>query len=127
SNDPNIQTIVNAINEAIGANGTTIDRNSVVNYRQGVDADMAALTSDLSSGNVGALLVYGANPVYSYYDAAKFAEGVKKCPFTLSFSEKMDETTELCQYIVPSHHWLESWGDAELQSGYVSAIQPLIH
>lgn len=127
SNDPNIQTIVNAINDAIGANGTTIDRSSVVNYRQGVDADMVTLTSDLTSGNVGALLVYGANPVYSYFDAAKFAEGVKKCPFTLSFSEKMDETTELCKYTVPSHHWLESWGDAELQSGYVSAIQPLIH
>ncbi len=127
SNDQNVQVVVNAINEAIGANGTTIDRSSTVNYRQGVDADMAALTSDLTSGNVGALLIYGANPVYNYYDAAKFAEGVKKCPFTLSFGEKMDETTELCKYIVPSHHWLESWGDAELESGYVSAIQPLIH
>ena len=127
SNDPNIQTIVNAINDAIGANGTTIDRSSMVNYRQGIDADMATLTNDLASGAVGALLVYGANPVYSYFDAAKFAEGVKKCPFTLSFSEKMDETTELCKYVVPSHHWLESWGDSELQSGYVSAIQPLIH
>ena len=127
SNDPNVQTIVNAINEAIGANGNTIDRSSQVNYRQGVDADMIALTADLASGAVGSLIVYGANPVYNYYDAAKFAEGVKKCPFTLSFSEKMDETTELCKYVVPSHHWLESWGDAELQTGYVSVIQPLIH
>ena len=127
SNDPNVQTVVNAINESIGANGNTIDRTSQVNYRQGVDADMVALTSDLASGAVGALIVYGANPVYNYFDAAKFAEGVKKCPFTLSFSEKMDETTELCKYVVPSHHWLETWGDAELQSGYVSVIQPLIH
>lgn len=127
SNDPNVQIIVNAINEAIGANGTTIDRSSTVSYRQGVDADMAALTSDLAAGNIGSLLIYGANPVYNYFDSAKFAEGLKKCPFTLSFSEKMDETTELCSHIVPSHHWLESWGDAELQSGYVSAIQPLIH
>ncbi|MEO6681969.1 MAG: TAT-variant-translocated molybdopterin oxidoreductase [Ginsengibacter sp.] len=127
SNDPNIQIIVNAINEAIGANGKTIDRTSQVNYRQGVDADMVQLTNDLTAGNIGALIVYGANPVYNYFDSAKFAEGVKKCPFTLSFSEKMDETTELCKYVVPSNHWLETWGDAELQSGYVSAIQPLIH
>jgi molybdopterin-containing oxidoreductase family iron-sulfur binding subunit len=127
SNNPDIQLIVNAINEAIGANGKTIDFSTPVNYRQGVDADMVTLTQDLNAGNVGALLVYGANPVYSYFDAAKFAAGVKKCPFTVSFSEKMDETTELCKYVIPSHHWLESWGDAELQKGTVSVIQPLIH
>lgn len=127
SNDPDIQLIVNAINEAIGANGKTIDFSTPVNYRQGVDADMVTLTQDLNAGNVGVLLVYGANPVYSYFDAAKFAAGVKKCPFTVSFSEKMDETTELCKYVIPSHHWLESWGDAELQKGTVSVIQPLIH
>ena len=127
SNDPNIQIIVNAINEAIGAGGKTIDRSSTVNYRQGVDSDMATLTDDLNAGNVGALLVYGANPVYSYFAAEKFAAGLKKCPFTVSYSEKMDETTELCKYVVPSHHWLESWGDAELQKGYVSVLQPLIH
>lgn len=127
SNDENIQVIVNAINDAIGAGGKTIDWSSPVNYKKGIDADMVQLTNDLAAGNIGSLLVYGANPVYSYFDAAKLAQGIKKCPFTLSFSEKMDETTELCQYVVPSHHWLESWGDAELQKGYVSAIQPLIY
>ncbi|MEP6582672.1 MAG: Fe-S-cluster-containing hydrogenase, partial [Ginsengibacter sp.] len=127
SNDPNVQIIVNAINEAIGAVGKTIDWNTPVNYRQGIDADIIALTDDLGAGNVGALLVYGANPAYSFFAADKFAAGVKKCPLTISFSEKMDETTELCKYVIPSHHWLESWGDAEPQSGYVSVIQPVIH
>jgi molybdopterin-containing oxidoreductase family iron-sulfur binding subunit len=127
SNDANIQLVVNAINEAIGSVGKTIDWNTPVNYRQGVDADMVTLTNDLNAGNVGALIVYGANPVYSYFDAQKFAAGVKKCPFTLSYSEKMDETTELCKYVIPSHHWLESWGDSEPQKNYVTVLQPVIH
>ncbi|HEX7458374.1 MAG TPA: TAT-variant-translocated molybdopterin oxidoreductase, partial [Ginsengibacter sp.] len=127
SNDPNIQIIVNAINEAIGAGGKTIDWGTPVNYRQGIDADIVALTDDLNAGNVGALLVYGANPAYSFFNADKFIAGVKKCPFTVSYSEKMDETTELCKYVIPSHHWLECWGDAELQTGYFSVIQPIIH
>lgn len=127
SNDTNIQIIVNAINEAIGAGGKTIDWNTIVNYRQGIDADMVAFTEDLNAGNVGSLLVYGANPAYSFFDADKFKAGLKKCPFTVSYSEKMDETTELCKYVIPSHHWLECWGDAELQTGYISVIQPLIH
>ncbi len=127
SNDPNIQIVVNAINEAIGAGGKTIDWSSPVNYRQGIDSDIVTLTNDLEAGNIGALFIYEANPVYNYFAAEKFAAGLKKCPFTVSFSEKMDETTELCKYVVPSHHWLESWGDAELQKGYVSVLQPLIH
>src|SRR5690606_4702761 len=127
SNDPNVQIIVNAINQSIGSNGTTIDWSTPVNYHQGIDTDMVTLTNDLNAGNIGALLVYGANPVYSYFDSAKLAAGIKKCPFTLSFSEKMDETTELCKFIIPSHHWLESWGDAEMQQGNISVIQPLIH
>lgn len=127
SNDPNIQIIVNAINNAIGANGSTIDWNTPVNYRRGWDADMVTLVNDLTSGNIGGLLVYGANPVYSYFDSKKLADGIKKCPFTLSYSEKLDETSELCKFVIPSHHWLESWGDAELQKGTISAIQPLIH
>jgi Fe-S-cluster-containing dehydrogenase component len=127
SNDSNIQIIINAINEAIGAGGKTIDWGTLVNYRQGIDADIVALTEDLNAGNVGALLVYGANPAYSFFAADKFIAGIKKCPFTISYSEKMDETTELCKYVIPSHHWLECWGDAEPQTGYFSIIQPLIH
>ena len=127
SNDPNVQIIVNAINDAIGAGGKTIDWSSTVNYRQGIDADMATLVNDLNAGNVGALLIYGANPAYNYFAADKFIAGLKKCHVTISFNEKMDETTEHCKYILPSHHWLESWGDAEPQTGFVSLIQPLIH
>jgi MoCo/4Fe-4S cofactor protein with predicted Tat translocation signal len=127
SNDPNVQIIVNAINDLIGAGGRTIDWSSTANYRKGIDADIVNLTNDLNAGNIGALLIYEANPAYSFITAANFINGLKKCPVTVSFSEKMDETTELCKFILPSHHWLESWGDAEAQTGYVSMIQPVIH
>ncbi len=127
SNDPNIQTIVNAINDAIGAGGKTIDWSSTANYRQGVDADFATLVNDLTAGNVGALLIYGPNPAYNYFASDKFIAAIKKCPVTISFNEKMDETTELCKYILPPHHWLESWGDAEPQTGLISLMQPVIH
>ena len=127
SNDPNVQLVVNAINEAIGAGGKTIDWSSTANYRQGVDADMTTLVNDLNAGNVGALLIYGPNPAYNYFAADKFKAGVQKCAVTISFNEKMDETTELCKYILPAHHWLESWGDAEPQTGFISLQQPIIH
>ncbi len=127
SNDKNIQVIVNAINNAIGAYGTTIDWSRPVNYRQGIDSEFVQLITDMEAGTVGTLMIYGANPAYSYHDADKFKAALKKVKLTVSFSEKMDETTELCQYIIPTHHYLESWGDAEPKAGIVSFQQPTIY
>lgn len=127
SNDKNIQIVVNAINAAIGAYGTTIDWGSPVNYRQGIDADFAQLLTDMEAGTVGTLMIYGANPAYDYFNAKRFTDALKKVKVTVSFSEKMDETTALCEYVLPNHHYLESWGDAEPRTGVVSFIQPTIY
>jgi molybdopterin-containing oxidoreductase family iron-sulfur binding subunit len=124
SNDPNVQAVVTAINSAIGA---TIDPAVSLNNRQGIDADMVNLVNQMNAGQIGALLIYGANPVYDYFDADKFKTGLSKVRLSVSFNEKLDETTELCQYSVPTHHYLESWGDAEPRTGYVCFIQPTIN
>ena len=127
SNDVNAQILVNAINDKIGANGKTINFGTMLNNRKGVDADMEQLVADMNAGTVGAVLVYGANPVYTYGDTKKFVDGWKKVGLTVSFNEAEDETTQNCQYILPTHHFLESWGDAEAKTGYLSFIQPTIH
>ncbi len=127
SNDMHVQVIVNAINEAVGAGGKTIDWSAPLNYRQGIDADFVKLVDDMNAGAVGALLIYGANPAYSWFDADKFKAGLKKVKMTVSFSGKVDETAEGCKFVVPDHHFLESWGDAEPKTGYFSLIQPAIY
>ena len=127
SNDPNIQAVVNAINTQIGAYGTIIDQSTTINTRQGIDKDLADLITQMDSGQIGALFIYGANPVYDYYDSDRFKKAMAKVKLTVSFNEKLDETSALCNYIIPTHHYLESWGDAEPRSGYVSFIQPTIH
>lgn len=127
SNDVNVQLVVNAINNAVGSNGTTINWASTSNYRAGIDKDLTDLVAQMEAGQVGALLVYGANPAYTFYDAAKFTAAVKKVKLTVAFSAMMDETTALCNFILPTPHYLESWGDAEPKTGYVSFLQPTIY
>ena len=127
SNDTNVQIIVNAINEALQANGKTIDWSTPVNYRQGIDADFAKLVDDMNAGAVGALFIHGANPAHSWYDSNKFINGLKRVRVSISFNSKPDETTQLCKYVVPDNHYLESWGDAEPKTGYYSLIQPTIY
>src|SRR5687767_11574233 len=81
----------------------------------------------MDTGQVGALMIYGANPYYEYYDKERFKTAIGKVKLSISFAEKLDETSSLCNYLVPTHHYLESWGDAEPKSGYISFIQPTIH
>jgi molybdopterin-containing oxidoreductase family iron-sulfur binding subunit len=126
SNDPNVQIIVNAINELVGANGKTINWATTLNTRQGIDKDMAQLVQEMNEGKVGTLLIHGVNPAYDYYDAKKFADGLKKVAVSVSFNDREDETTELCKFVIPDHNYLESWGDAEAKTGHISFIQPAI-
>ncbi|MBL7730569.1 MAG: TAT-variant-translocated molybdopterin oxidoreductase [Chitinophagaceae bacterium] len=134
SNDKNVQLVVNAINNAIGAYGKTIDWSKPVNYRQGIDSDLNQLLADMEAGSIGTLMIHGANPVYNHYDGeykegkwhSRFGKAMEKVKVKISFSEKMDETTKLCDFLIPNHHYLESWGDAEAKAGHVSFLQPTI-
>lgn len=130
SNDKNVQVVVNAINNVIGAFGKTIDWGTTINYRQGVDSganSIEELIAEMEAGTVGTLMIYDANPAYTYYNADRFKAALKKVKLSVSFSGKMDETTELCEYLIPTHHYLESWGDAEPKSGVTSFLQPTIN
>ncbi len=126
SNDKDIQIVVNAINDVIGANGTTINFGATVNYRQGIDSEFAALVDDMNAGKVNTILFHGANPVYTWPAADKVKAGLAKVKTTISFSGKLDETAAVCKFVIPDHHFLESWGDAEPVTGHISFIQPTI-
>jgi MoCo/4Fe-4S cofactor protein with predicted Tat translocation signal len=126
SNNVQVQTIVNAINEAVGANGTTITWDAGNLTRQGIDGDFATLVSDMNQGKIASLLIYDVNPVYDNPLSKNFVAGLAKVKTTVSFSGRLDETTELCKYILPSPHFLERWGDAESRTGTISMMQPVI-
>lgn len=124
ANNTDIQVVVNAINNHIGANGTTINWAVNSNYKQGIDSDMVALVDAMNAGSVGAVLLHGVNPVYDYFDSEKFAAGLAKVPVSVSFADRLDETAQKCKYVIPDHNFLESWGDAEPKTGFYSLMQP---
>ena len=125
SNDPAVQTLVTAMNQALGNGGTTTG-GAPSNVRQGDDARMAALVNDMNNGSVGAVIFYNANPVFNHPLGAKVKSGIAKVPLTISLNDRLDETGSLCQYAAPDSHWLESWNDFEPKRGYLSLAQPVI-
>ncbi|WP_205503028.1 TAT-variant-translocated molybdopterin oxidoreductase [Rufibacter psychrotolerans] len=126
SNDPAVQTLVTAINAALGANGTTIDTNAPYFVRQGDDARMLRLINDMNNGAVGAVIFYGANPVYDHPLSQQVVNGLKKVGVKISFADREDETAAHVDYICPDSHYLESWNDFEPKRGFLGLAQPTI-
>ena len=125
-NNKAIQVIVNAINNALGNYGKTIDLDNPLNLKQADDAKVEALVKEVEAGKVDALLMYGVNPVYTLPNGQKFGEAISKIDLSVSFSEYRDETGVLCKYNCPTHNYLESWNDLNPKMGEYSIQQPII-
>jgi len=126
SNDPNVQVVVNAINEMLGNNGATVDFSNPVYFRKGNDARMNQFVAELKGGQVGAVIFYNCNPVYDHAKGAEIAEGISKAKLSISTNGTLDETSSLVQIVAPDHHFLESWNDFEPKKGHYSLSQPTI-
>ncbi|HEY7473257.1 MAG TPA: molybdopterin dinucleotide binding domain-containing protein [Gemmatimonadota bacterium] len=116
---------VNLLNRAGGAIGDTVRFSTPVtgavegSYRAIVD-----LVAAMQTGAVKALLFADTNPVFSLPPALGFAEALRQVPFRVSFGPLFDETGAWCQWLLPDHTPLESWGDWIPQQGTVGIQQP---
>jgi len=126
SNDPNVQVVINAINELLGSNGVTVDFANPSYYRKGDDAKMNQFVTDLNAGKVGGVIFYNCNPVYDFARGAEIAAGIAKAKVSISTNGTLDETSSLVQIVAPDHHFLESWNDFEPKKGHFSLAQPTI-
>ncbi len=127
SNDVNVQVLVNAINVALGAYGTIIDLDNYSKQYQGTDSSFQAFLVAAKSGQVGVAFFLNSNPVYDYFKAEDVKAALKQVPFTLSFSQRADETASELTAIAPASTFLESWGDANPKEGLFSIVQPTIN
>ncbi|HSA56866.1 MAG TPA: molybdopterin-dependent oxidoreductase [Gemmatimonadaceae bacterium] len=116
------------INRALGNVGTTVKpAEAILSFGPTVGArELEALAREMEAGQVQVLLIRGANPVYTLPKATRFAEALARVPFKVSFSSYPDETSELCDVVLPDHHALESWGIAEPARGVLALQQPVM-
>ena len=89
-------------------------------------ADLHSAVERMRAGQVPVAFVRGANPAHTLPASLRFAEAFGKVSFKVSFSSYPDETTELCDLVLPDLHPLESWGDAEPVRGTIALQQPVM-
>jgi anaerobic selenocysteine-containing dehydrogenase/Fe-S-cluster-containing dehydrogenase component len=121
-----VATEVAELNKSLGNVGITVKSASPLGVYERLDSTAAVLNvaDRMNAGAVPVLFVRGANPVHTLPKSAKFAEGLAKVGFKVSFTNVPDETTELADLILPDHHSLESWGDAEPTANTLHLQQP---
>jgi anaerobic selenocysteine-containing dehydrogenase len=129
---------INALNHLAGnigqAGGIIFNPQPVTgsgaNSRQANYQAMLDLADNARAGRISVLIINNTNPVFTMPAAARFAEALESVPLIVSLSTFMDETTALADIVLPSHTYLESWGDDIPQPGVgfsVAAIsQPIV-
>jgi Fe-S-cluster-containing dehydrogenase component len=127
TNSKQVQLLVNEINRLLGNIGNTILFNSFLRTHTALDSNIEMLISEMQKGLIKALVVWNANPAYTYFNREAFIDGLKKVDLTISLSGSPDETNGLVKYICPDSHYLESWNDAEPKKGFYSLMQPAIN
>ena len=93
-------------------------------------ANVINLIQQMEAGQIQALLVYGANPVYELPKSTGFQKALANVPFVASFASIMDETANQADLVLPDRTYLESWGYTVTNPNFsvpvISSQQPVV-
>ncbi len=104
-----------------------VDLDRSLNFaRVGGPAEIRQLAERLQGGEVGVLFVSRANPVGTLATDA-FKKGMGGAQYRVAFAERLDETAQECDLVLPLSNALESWGDAEPRRGVWNLIEPALY
>ena len=112
------------LNHVAGSFGRTIHMGGGPQTPARPYADMEAAIRSMAGGEVGVVMIHGANPAYSLPAASGFADAFGAVGFKVSFAQSPDETSAMADLILPDRHWLESWGDSIGRDGVMALRQP---
>jgi molybdopterin-containing oxidoreductase family iron-sulfur binding subunit len=117
---------VNALNKQLGNVGATVLPAKPISSFEGISVggEVVDAIGRMRAGQVPIAFVRGVNPFYFLPKVAKADDAFAKVPFKVSFSSYPDETSEMCDLVLPDHHPLESWGDAQQMPGVLTVQQP---
>jgi len=129
SNGLNTLIAVNALNYLVGnlgkpgglvfnpPPGFAADSTPASHTRQASYRSLLELIAQARQGNIEVLIINDTNPLFTLPEAAGFEEALAAIPLVVSLSSFMDETTAQADLILPSHTYLESWGDDTPEPG----------
>jgi anaerobic selenocysteine-containing dehydrogenase/Fe-S-cluster-containing dehydrogenase component len=87
---------------------------------------MKELTQRMLQRDIDLLFISEANPLFSLPPAWEFKKALETVPMVVSFSAFPDETNRFAHLVLPTHTFLESWGDFIPRQKVRSLFQPVM-
>ncbi len=123
-NDVNAQLLALAINTKLRSEALNTASPKLTSVGDTKKVDQ--LVKRMQSGKVGALIMVGVNPLYTYANADAFEKALDKVALKATFSTHLDATASKVEFVGALPHYLESWGDVEFNKGKYGLMQPTI-
>lgn len=123
----NVHIAANILNDLLGNKNLYRNDSSPVTLLNLASLDdIKVLANKINNGQVAAVIHLDCNPVYHFPNDLNYKNLLSKVPTVITLTERMNETAQFSNYILPLNHNFESWGDAKTRTGVISLQQPVI-
>ena len=89
-------------------------------------ANLDNLMSDMQAGKIAVVIHFGTNPAFTMPADYNYAEALNNVKTVVTMTQGASDSSAISNYILPTNHFLESWGDFQTRASYYSLQQPVI-
>jgi len=119
---------VNFLNEILGNNKLYSTESAGVEVMPlSPKNDIDALVNDMKSGRIDAVIHLDTNPVYNFAGSYKYSDALKGVKAKIAMCEIGNETSAMCDYVLPINTFFEGWGDYKTRTGLLTLQQPVVN
>jgi molybdopterin-containing oxidoreductase family iron-sulfur binding subunit len=118
---------VNMLNEVVG--GSKLFSTESTGFEVlplSTKQDIETLIGNMNADKVGVVIHFGSNPAYHFAPDYGYISAIAKVPMVVTLTDLPNESMDVCKYVLPINHDLESWGDFKTRTGFYSLQQPVI-
>ena len=123
-NSEALQSVTIAINILLGAYDTLLDMQEQWHVPPVRGDDLQRFSKEVK--NLEALFVIDSDPYFTLPASWGFADKTKHLPYLISMNSFPTVTDEHATHVLPTHHFLESWGDEQALAGEWTLRQPTV-
>jgi anaerobic selenocysteine-containing dehydrogenase/Fe-S-cluster-containing dehydrogenase component len=88
--------------------------------------EIKAIIGAMRDGEVDVLVIAGGNPAYSMPPSFAFKDAAERVHYVIWMGDIPDESAEIANLQIPTHHALESWRDTAPRPGIYGLGQPVM-
>jgi Fe-S-cluster-containing dehydrogenase component len=121
-----VHALTAAINDALGNIGNTISFVEEPFTHESDNTSLKDFVAAMRNGDIETLIMLGGNPVFTMPADMEFRSALENVGVSVHHSLYVDESSSAATWHLPARHYLEYWGDAAYNDGFIGVIQPLI-